>query len=83
MSRIYAPTAADCAFSTDTCADSVRDHNFIETQVKNYVENRPRYSGYPFERLFPDCLFPGEFCLAAEHRSNPRHDQVIQWNTAV
>lgn len=22
------------------------------------MENRPRYAGYPFEKLFPDVLFP-------------------------
>ena len=26
--------------------------------VRTYVENRPRYTGYSFERLFPDVLFP-------------------------
>jgi len=26
--------------------------------VRNYVENRPKYAGYPFEKLFPDILFP-------------------------
>ncbi|XP_024084291.1 stress-activated protein kinase JNK-like [Cimex lectularius] len=26
--------------------------------VRNYVENRPRYSGFPFDKLFPDVLFP-------------------------
>ncbi|ROT65790.1 c-jun N-terminal kinase [Penaeus vannamei] len=27
---------------------------------RNYVENRPRYPGYSFDRLFPDVLFPAE-----------------------
>lgn len=62
-----------------SCDDSSRqyDHSLsmqylIDSyfQVKNYVENRPRYAGYPFERLFPDCLFPGEFDgCQAQHMS--------------
>lgn len=32
----------------------------LQPTVRNYVENRPRYSGYTFERLFPDGLFPQE-----------------------
>jgi len=32
----------------------------LQTTVRNYVENRPRYGGYSFERLFPDVLFPAE-----------------------
>uniref|UniRef100_A0A182VUU9 Stress-activated protein kinase JNK n=1 Tax=Anopheles minimus TaxID=112268 RepID=A0A182VUU9_9DIPT len=30
----------------------------LQPTVRNYVENRPRYTGYPFDRLFPDVLFP-------------------------
>lgn len=30
----------------------------LQQTVRNYVENRPRYAGYSFERLFPDVLFP-------------------------
>uniref|UniRef100_A0A182XFN0 Protein kinase domain-containing protein n=1 Tax=Anopheles quadriannulatus TaxID=34691 RepID=A0A182XFN0_ANOQN len=30
----------------------------LQPTVRNYVENRPRYSGYAFDRLFPDVLFP-------------------------
>ncbi|XP_064600466.1 stress-activated protein kinase JNK-like [Liolophura sinensis] len=30
----------------------------LQPMVRNYVENRPRYAGYSFENLFPDCLFP-------------------------
>ena len=26
--------------------------------MRNYVENRPKYSGYSLDRLFPDQLFP-------------------------
>lgn len=30
----------------------------LQQTVRNYVENRPRYAGYSFDRLFPDVLFP-------------------------
>ncbi|KAH8376572.1 hypothetical protein KR093_000145, partial [Drosophila rubida] len=30
----------------------------LQPTVRNYVENRPRYTGYSFDRLFPDGLFP-------------------------
>ena len=30
----------------------------LQPTVRNYVENRPKYAGYPFEKLFPDVLFP-------------------------
>jgi c-Jun N-terminal kinase len=30
----------------------------LQPTVRNYVENRPKYSGYPVETLFPDLLFP-------------------------
>lgn len=32
----------------------------LQPTVRNYVENRPRYQGYPFDRLFPDVLFPSD-----------------------
>ena len=32
----------------------------LQPTVRNYVENRPRYGGYPFDRLFPDVLFPND-----------------------
>lgn len=32
----------------------------LQPTVRNYVENRPRYPGYPFDRLFPDVLFPSD-----------------------
>ncbi|KAI4455940.1 mitogen-activated protein kinase [Holotrichia oblita] len=32
----------------------------LQPTVRNYVENRPRYAGYPFEKLFPDMLFPSD-----------------------
>ncbi|CAH1795632.1 unnamed protein product [Owenia fusiformis] len=30
----------------------------LQPTVRNYVENRPRYAGYPIDKLFPDVLFP-------------------------
>nr|XP_012152267.1 PREDICTED: stress-activated protein kinase JNK isoform X1 [Megachile rotundata] len=36
----------------------------LQPTVRNYVENRPRYPGYPFDRLFPDVLFPSD---SSEH----------------
>lgn len=32
----------------------------LQPTVRNYVENRPRYPGYSFDRLFPDVLFPSD-----------------------
>lgn len=32
----------------------------LQPTVRNYVENRPRHSGYAFDKLFPDSLFPQE-----------------------
>ncbi|XP_077298255.1 mitogen-activated protein kinase dJNK isoform X6 [Arctopsyche grandis] len=32
----------------------------LQPTVRNYVENRPRYPGYAFDRLFPDVLFPSD-----------------------
>lgn len=32
----------------------------LQPSVRSYVENRPRYDGYRFERLFPDMLFPAD-----------------------
>ncbi len=32
----------------------------LQPTVRNYVENRPRYAGYPIDRLFPDILFPAD-----------------------
>ena len=36
----------------------------LQATVRNYVENRPKYAGYPFEKLFPDVLFPPD---SSEH----------------
>ncbi|KAL5017947.1 hypothetical protein ScPMuIL_003669 [Solemya velum] len=32
--------------------------NRLQPTVRNYVENRPKYAGYSFDKLFPDVLFP-------------------------
>ena len=32
----------------------------LNLSVRTYVENRPRYAGYSFEKLFPDVLFPAD-----------------------
>ncbi|KAK2717607.1 stress-activated protein kinase JNK-like isoform X2 [Artemia franciscana] len=32
----------------------------LQPTVRNYVENRPKYPGYSFEKLFPDGLFPAD-----------------------
>ncbi|XP_064418632.1 mitogen-activated protein kinase 8 isoform X1 [Latimeria chalumnae] len=32
----------------------------LQPTVRTYVENRPKYAGYSFEKLFPDNLFPSE-----------------------
>uniref|UniRef100_A0A8C8II01 Stress-activated protein kinase JNK n=1 Tax=Oncorhynchus tshawytscha TaxID=74940 RepID=A0A8C8II01_ONCTS len=32
----------------------------LNQSVRTYVENRPRYAGYTFEKLFPDVLFPAD-----------------------
>ncbi|ESO85803.1 hypothetical protein LOTGIDRAFT_130390 [Lottia gigantea] len=36
----------------------------LQPTVRNYVENRPKHSGYNFDKLFPDVLFPPD---SAEH----------------
>lgn len=36
----------------------------LQPTVRNYVENRPRYPGFTFDRLFPDQLFPSD---SSEH----------------
>lgn len=32
----------------------------LQPTVRNYVENRPKYAGYPLDKLFPDQLFPSD-----------------------
>ncbi|XP_046672827.1 stress-activated protein kinase JNK isoform X2 [Homalodisca vitripennis] len=49
----------------------------LQPTVRNYVENRPRYPGYAFDRLFPDVLFPSD---SSEH--NKLKDLTDFENTA-
>lgn len=32
----------------------------LQPTVRNYVENRPKYAGLTFPKLFPDSLFPAD-----------------------
>lgn len=55
----------------------------LNQSVRTYVENRPRYAGYSFEKLFPDVLFPADSdhnklkgkslfpaCICSDHRDS-------------
>lgn len=45
----------------------------LNQSVRTYVENRPRYAGYSFEKLFPDVLFPAD----SEHNKlKGKHEAV-------
>merc|ERR1712079_22419 len=46
----------------------------LQSTVRNYVENRPRYAGYSFERLFPDVLFPAESTDSNRLRASQARD---------
>lgn len=46
----------------------------LQTTVRNYVENRPRYVGMDFERLFPDLLFPPDSTEHAGLRASVARD---------
>lgn len=48
----------DCAEQLGTPSQSFMQR--LQPTVRNYVENRPRYQGYSFDRLFPDVLFPSD-----------------------
>ncbi|KAF3853251.1 hypothetical protein F7725_013939 [Dissostichus mawsoni] len=45
----------------------------LNQSVRTYVENRPRYAGYSFEKLFPDVLFPAD----SEH-NKLKVDEALQ-----
>ncbi len=45
----------------------------LQPTVRSYVENRPKYPGYAFEKLFPDGLFPAE---SSEHS---RLKGILKW----
>ena len=49
-----------CSFPEQLGTPSQDFMRRLQPTVRNYVENRPRYAGYSFERLFPDVLFPAE-----------------------
>ena len=51
----------------------------LQPTVRNYVENRPRYSGYSFERLFPDVLFPTESTDTNRLRGEEKLRIVESW----
>lgn len=45
----------------------------LNQSVRTYVENRPRYAGYSFEKLFPDVLFPAD----SEHNKLKGNDAFV------
>ena len=49
-----------CLFAEQLGTPSREFMRRLQPTVRNYVENRPRYAGYSFDRLFPDVLFPAE-----------------------
>lgn len=52
----------------------------LNQSVRTYVENRPRYAGYSFEKLFPDVLFPAD----SEHNKLKGEDAfVFVWFTEI
>ena len=51
----------------------------LNQSVRTYVENRPRYAGYSFEKLFPDVLFPAD----SEHNKLKGKDSIIPLNAHV
>lgn len=61
----------------------------LNQSVRTYVENRPRYAGFSFEKLFPDVLFPADsdhnklkgsvfLCIMA-HDCEPESASVDLW----
>lgn len=46
----------------------------LQPTVRNYVENRPRYAGYNFDRLFPDVIFPQDSTEHAGLRASMARD---------
>ncbi len=48
----------------------------LNQSVRTYVENRPRYAGYSFEKLFPDVLFPAD----SEHNKLKGKEAVVSLN---
>ncbi|XP_054166912.1 stress-activated protein kinase JNK-like [Oppia nitens] len=46
----------------------------LQPTVRNYVENRPRYAGYAFDKLFPDLLFPADSSEHAKLKASQARD---------
>lgn len=46
----------------------------LQPTVRNYVENRPKYAGYQFEKLFPDVLFPADSTEHSGLKANMARD---------
>lgn len=46
----------------------------LQPTVRNYVENRPRYTGYSFDRLFPDGLFPNDSSQNSRRKASEARD---------
>uniref|UniRef100_A0A1B0DJL9 Stress-activated protein kinase JNK n=2 Tax=Phlebotomus papatasi TaxID=29031 RepID=A0A1B0DJL9_PHLPP len=46
----------------------------LQPTVRNYVENRPRYTGYQFDKLFPDVLFPSDSSEHSRLRASQARD---------
>lgn len=46
----------------------------LQPTVRNYVENRPRYTGYAFDRLFPDGLFPNDNSQNSRRKASEARD---------
>lgn len=60
----------------------------LNQSVRTYVENRPRYAGYTFEKLFPDVLFhadsehnklKGKAASASRHPIGASHSASLLW----
>ena len=82
----------DLAFAEQLGTPAQEFMQRLQLTVRNYVENRPRYPGYPFDRLFPDVLFPsdssehnrlrGEWVTASKSmdpRNFPRISLALAW----
>lgn len=64
LSALYVMCFFFCFFTEQLGTPAQEFMQRLQPTVRNYVENRPRYPGYPFDRLFPDVLFPSD---SSEH----------------
>jgi c-Jun N-terminal kinase len=55
----------------------------LQPTVRNYVENRPRYAGYNFDRLFPDVIFPQDSTEHPGLRANMARDLLSKMLVVV